>query len=146
MLPACGPACTMRVPPGIVSQKESAIATGSLITLTGAPKCFAPSTEQLAHTVPGAQSWYDRQARAFAVVLPGGIHESIHIRSTKNGWPEELLSWSVDLPWTGQVRPWFSDLKTSTWRVSWRPDPPFRLLWYTAPELSVFTEVSPDES
>src|SRR4051794_37759652 len=130
----------------MVSQIESEIATGSVMTLTGVPKWRPPSTEQLAHTVPGAQSWYETHTIELADVSPAGTNVSVHCRSTKNGCPDELLSSSADLPWIGQVLPWSSDLKMSICRVSWTCEPPLRLLRYTAPVRSVLTEVSPDQS
>src|SRR5437588_13127774 len=115
MRPACDPDCTIFVPPGMVSQYESAMAVGSLMTFTGAGKVFPPSVEHSAHTVPGPKSWYDMHSIACFVVLPGGIHPSNHCRSTRKGLPEVFEPSSADVPWMGKVLPPLTDWNMSTY-------------------------------
>src|SRR6266516_2578365 len=81
---------------------------------------------------------------AVSVVWFGGIQASVHCRSTRAGWPLAFESSMAEEPFRGQVAPRSNDLNRSTCRVFWSPVMTFRLLWYTAPEASTLTEVSPE--
>src|SRR5919197_5066074 len=74
--------------------------------------------------------------RASSLVEPGGMYASVHSGSTSAGLP--VASWpSYPTPFWGHVAPASNDFQTSPWRL------PLRLPWYTAPELSTLTVVSP---
>src|SRR5205807_6494041 len=93
------------------------MASGELMTLMGGPKVRAPSFEVETQTVPATKSWYSREQIASLVVLPSGIMQSIHWRSTKKGWPLEFCGFRNDWLCCGQVWPLSNDLKMSTWSV-----------------------------
>src|SRR2546430_16036332 len=96
-------------PPGIVLQKEAAWAAGEVMASTGSSKWRPPSVEHVTHIWLGPQSWYVMHTSASLVVLPGGIQASVHCRSTSAGWPVELLSSILDLPFCGHVSPLSKD-------------------------------------
>src|SRR5437763_12407318 len=96
---------TIFTPPGMVSQKPAAAAVGEVMMSTGAPKVEPPSVEEATHTAPGAQSWYSMATTACLVVFLGGMAASTHCRSTRNGWPLELVDSSADRACSGQVLP-----------------------------------------
>src|SRR5438034_10209008 len=116
MRPACGPEGTMRRPPGIVEHMLSASACGSLIASTGGPNVFPPSVEVLTQIWLGPQSWYERPTSACFVVLPGGIHASVHCRSTSIGWFDAFCSCAQPLASCGHVVPLSKDFHIETCR------------------------------
>src|SRR5437016_1024656 len=70
------------------------------------------------------------------------MYASVHGLSTKNGL-FVLLDWTTG-PWPSvQWPPKSTDLYTSVCSMFWSNVNPFRLPWYTAPDASTLTEVSP---
>src|ERR671934_74645 len=135
MRPACAPVCTTFTPPGTVLQNDAACAAGDVITSTGRPKLAPPSVEEDTQIWLGPKSWYSMYTRAVSVVPPGGIHASVHGRSTKNGL-FVLLDCTTGPAPSAQCPPKSTDLYTSVCSMLGSPVNTFRLPWYTAPDAS----------